>query len=363
MALLFLVLFSLLIILITNIARMFFRNNFVSVILTLLFLILATSLVKYTPDWWGYEYWIAEGTGKDLFFNFFANKLLPSGQGYQFMHISFTIMYAIMLVYLVSRFTEHTFIVCLLYLISIYLFYTTQIRFFMGYFAFFIGLYFWQVQKRYLWSVIMILFALANHSSMFIFLLLLPLFVLNIERLLFRVVQILIIVSVLYFVFRTIISLIPEEYYLVLYFLEADHHSTFLGGVFTFLPTIITLLILHFYAMRKVDEYPELLDDLYFQFLYRFTVIPLLFFGIATERQVLGHRFILPSMLFQLLLIMYLGYYNTPKQNSGLRWMVIFIVPFFVFYTYFLSEMLVDSELTNTVMKVIDSNPVLNSLY
>lgn len=363
MGLIFLALFSLLIIMITNISKMVFGHNFLNVILTTLFIFLISGLVTYTPDWWGYEFWLAEGVGKDLFFNFFANNLIPPGQGYQFMHIAFTAMYAIMLVYLVSRFTDQIFLVCVLYMIAIYLFYTTQIRFFMGYFSFFIGIYLWQVQQKRFWAVVMVLFALANHSSMLIYLILLPLFIVNIEKLLYRTLQILLVVSVVYFVFQTVVSLIPQEYYLVLYFIEADHHSSFLGGLFTFLPTIISILVLHSYSMRKTVEYPELLQDINFQYLYRFTVLPIIYFGVSTERQVLGHRFILPSVLFQLLLIMYLSYYNTPKQNASLRWIVILLIPFFVFYTYFLSEILVDSELPELVMKTIESNPVIRLFY
>ena len=359
MALLFLVLFSLFIILITNIAKMVFRHNFVNIILSTAFIFVISGLVTYTPDWWGYEFWLAEGLGKDVFFNFFANNLLPPGQGYMFMHISFTAIYSIMLVYLVSRFTEHTFVVCVIYMIAIYLFYTTQIRFFMGYFSMFIGLYFWMVQKRYLLAIIMVLFGIANHSSMLIFLLLTPLFFVKIDNLLIKSVQILLIVSVVYFVFRTIISLIPEDYYLMFYFIEAHHHSTFLGGLFTFLPTIITMLILHFYSFRKTVEYPELLDDLNFQYLYRFSILPMIFFGISTERQVLGLRFIVPSILFQILLIMYISYFNSPKQNTSLRWVVIILLPVFIFYVYYLSKILIESEMLDLVVKTIESNPVI----
>jgi len=359
MGLLFLALFSLLIILITNVSKLVFRHNFVSVILSTAFVFIVSGLVTYTPDWWGYEFWLAEGVGKDLFFNFFASNLLPPGQGYKFMHITFTAIYSVMLVYFVSRFTEHTYVVSLLFLVAIYIFYTTQIRFFMGYFSMFIGLYLWMVQKKYLWAIVMILFAVANHSSMIIFLILLPLFTISIENLLMRSIQILIILSGVYFVFKTIVSLIPDDYYLVLYFLETDHHSSILGGLFTFLPTIITMLVLHVYVMQKTIEYPELTEDLNFKFLYQITILPIIYFGISTERQVLGHRFILPSILFQLLLIMYVSYYNTPRQNATLRWVVIAIIPFFVYYTYFLSVVLVESELPTIVIKTIESNPVL----
>lgn len=159
------------------------------------------------------------------------------------------------------------------------------------------------------------------------------------------------------------VLLIPEEYYLFLYFVEVEHKSSFLGGLFTFLPTVFSMFALHFYAMNKTVEYPELLDDKNFIFLYKFMVVPLLFFGIATERQVLGHRFILPSILFQLLLIMYLGYYNTARQNAVLRWTVVFIVPFFFFHNYVLSKILVDSELSDMVMKILDSNPIVSYFY
>ena len=359
MGLLFLALFSLLIILITNISKMVFRHNFISIILSTAFVFIASGLVTYTPDWWGYEFWLAEGVGKDVFFNFFAGNLMPPGQGYQFMHITFTACYSIMLVYFVSRFTEHTFLVCLLYMVAIYIFYTTQIRFFMGYFAMFIGLYAWMVQNKPLLAILMILFAVANHSSMIIFLILLPLFAINIENLLLRAVQILIILSGVYFVFKTVVSLIPNDFYLVLYFLETDHHSTILGGLFTFLPTIITMLILHFYVMQKTIEYPELLEDLNFKFLYRITILPIIYFGISTERQVLGQRFILPSILFQLLLIMYVSNFNSSKQNATLRSIVVATIPLFVYYTYYLSEILVDSELPTIVIKTIESNPIL----
>lgn len=360
MGFVFLILFSLLVILITNITKLVFRHNFVSYVLTFAFVFVVSGLVTYTPDWFGYEYWLSQGIGKDLFFNFFANNILPPGEGYKFMHISFTAMYSMLLVYFVSRFTEHTYVICLLFVVAIFLFYVTQIRFFMGYFSLFIGLYFWMVQQRRVIAVIMILFALANHSSMIILLLLFPLFYFKIENLLMKCVQILIIISGVYFVFKTVVSFLPQGFYLVLYFTEVDHQSSFMGGLFTFLPTIVTLIFVHFYAMHKTYEYPDLLSDLNFKFLYRFMLIPLVFFGIATERQVLGHRFILTSILFQLLLLAYISYYNSPKQNAKQRWIVIAVIPFFVFYTYFLSKILVGSEIPAVVMKTIESNPVLS---
>ncbi len=362
MGFVFLILFSLLVILITNITKLVFRHNFISYVLTFAFVFVVSGLVTYTPDWFGYELWLSQGMGKDLFFNFFARTLLPSGEGYQFMHMSFTAMYAMLLVYFVSRFTEHTYVVCLLFVVAIYLFYVTQIRFFLAYFSLFIGLYFWMVQQRRAIAVVMILFALANHSSMILFLLLFPLFYIKIENLLLKCIQVLVITSGVYFVFQTVISFLPQNFYLVMYFTEASHHSSFMGGLFTFLPTIVLMIALHFYAMYKTNEYPELLNDMNFQFLYRFMLIPLVFFGIATERQVLGHRFILTSVLFQLLLLAYVSYYNSPKQNAKQRWIVVAIIPFFVFYTYFLSNILAGSEMSTLVIKTIKSNPVLNYL-
>lgn len=322
-----------------------------------------SGMVTYTPDWSGYEFWITQQVGRDIFFNFFITQLLLEGQSYQFVHIVFTASYAILLVFLVSRFTQSTFVVCVLYAVAIYIFYTTQIRFFMGYFSFFIGIYFWMVQQKKVLSVLMIAFALLNHASLLILLPTLFMFRIDTNQFMKRSVQLFLIATLFFTVFKAVLVYIPAELYLLLYFIMPEHDSSFLGALYTFLPSIFTLFVMHKFAQKKLKEHPSLANDKKFEFLYKFMVIPLLFLGLSFDRQVLGHRFILSSVLFQLMLCLYLTSFNTPKQNTLLKgWLAVYVL-FFIVYTYVVSELLVESELWNMVQQVMISNPLLQYFF
>lgn len=340
----------------SNLSRIAIGNNKVANILTFALVFIFSALVTYTPDWGGYQSWIDEDLGRDVFFNFFVKTILPEGWGYQFVHISFISFYTIMLLYLISRFTDQTYLIMVLYLGIVYIFYTTQIRFFLGYYAMSLAFYFLFVESRRKLAIVTLVFAVLNHITLLFFLPFMYFFFVKVETLIKRLFLLLIAMVVFYLISTFILTEDTGNLMFLTYITSDTFESTLLGGLFTFLPVIIGFLLVNFYAREKIAEFPSLLEDKKFQYLYRFVVISIMFVGVALERQVIGQRFVIPSIIFQLLMLFYLSNYNERRQNAMLALVGgVYYIGFF-FYNYVLSMMITSSNISNIVADMLQSN-------
>ncbi len=342
--------------LIGNLARIAFGHNHIANVLAFIVVFIVSALVTYTPDWAGYESWITEDIGRDVFFNFFVHQILPEGWGYQFVHIFFISCYTIILLYLISQFTNQSYMVFLMYLGIVYLYYTTQIRFFMGYYAISLAFYFWFVEQKLKPALFFLVFAVLNHASLLFFLPFIYFFRINVETLIKRVFLLLFVVVGIYFVSSFFFTEESEQVVFLTYLASDDHESTLLGGLFTFLPSLIGFLFIHLYSRDKISEYPQLLNDKKFQYLYRFIVISIIFVGIALERQVIGQRFIIPASIFQILLLFYLAHYNERRQNVVMFGAAAAFYMGYLFYHYVLSLMITSSNMSMMVVEMLRTN-------
>lgn len=345
--------------LISNLSAIAFGNNRIGYFLSFVVAFILSALVTYTPDWVGYESWIEEDIGRDIFFRFFVNNLLPQGWGYQFVHIFFVSSYTILLIYIISRFTDQTYLVLLLYLGIVYLFYSTQIRFFMGYFSISLAFYLWFVEGKRRASIFFLLFAVLNHGSLLFFLPFVYFFMIDVETLIRRIFMLLMLIVVIYFISTLFLTEDSENVLFLTYLASEEHESTLLGGLFSFLPSLISFFLIHLYVREKISEFPFLLDDKKFQYLYRFMIISVTFIGISLERQVIGQRFIIPSAIFQILLLFYIGGFNERRQNMTLVSVAGAYYAMYLFYHYGLSMMITSSNVTNMVIEMLRSNYVI----
>ncbi len=360
------ILFALLIVigmLLSNLSRIAIGNNKVANFMTFTLVFIVSALVTYTPDWGGYQSWINEDIGRDVFFNFFVKNLLPKGWDYQFVHISFVTIYTVLLIYLISRFTDQTYLVMVLYLGIVYIFYTTQIRFFLGYYSMSLAFYFYFVESKKRIAIMALVFAVLNHITLLFFLPFMYFFFVKVETLIKRLFLLLIAMVVLYLLSTLFLTEDTSNLVFLAYITSDTFESTLLGGLFTFLPVIIGFLLVNLYAREKIAEYPALLEDKKFQYLYRFMVISIMFVGVALERQVIGQRFVTPSIIFQLLMLFYLSKYNERRQNAVLALVGGMYYAGFFFYNYVLSMMITSSNISNVVGEMLRSNLVIKYFF
>jgi len=146
------------------------NNRIVGFILSFLVVYILAGFVTHTPDWETYERLIKYGTSRDLLFNFFTKELEDIGINYKHIHVIYTGLYTFLMILLISRFSKETYLIALLYIPVVYLYYTTQIRFYLGYFSMSLAAYFWYINRKKLYAVIFAIFAVANHISLILFL-------------------------------------------------------------------------------------------------------------------------------------------------------------------------------------------------
>lgn len=346
-----------------NLSQHALGNSKVSNLLTFILVFIVSALVTYTPDWGGYQTWIDEDLGRDVFFNFFVKTVLPDGWGYQFVHIFFISTYTIILIYLISRFTTQTYLVMVLYIGIVYLFYTTQIRFFLGYYTMSLAFYLLFVESRKRYAILALVFAVLNHITLLFFLPFMYFFFIKVETLIKRFF-LLVILMVLFYVLSTVFLTENTGNLVFLTYITSDtFESTILGGLFSFLPIIVGFVLVNLYAREKIAEFPALLEDKKFQYLYRFVVISIMFVGVALERQVIGQRFVIPSAIFQMLMLFYLANYNERRQNAQLAVVGGIFYIFFFFYNYVLSMMITSSNISTVVGDMLRSNMVIKYFF
>lgn len=345
----------------SNLARVAFQHNWVSYVLSFAFVFILSGLVTYTPDWVGYESWIEKDIGRDVFFNFFVHNLLPVDRGYQFVHVFFIATYTLLMIQLISKFTDQILLVVVLYLAIVYLFYSTQIRFFMGYYAMSLAFYFWFVEDKRRLALFFMVFAVLNHASLLFFLPFVYFFTIDVEVLIRKVALLLLFIVAIYFLSSFFLTDETQDIVFLTYLASEEHESSLLGGLFTFLPWFISFFLIHLYSKEKISEYPYLLQDKKFQYLYRFMIISVTFIGISLERQVIGQRFIIPSAIFQILLLLYIARYNERRQNLTLVLVGMTYFLSYIFYYYVLSMMITSSNISEVISEMLQSNIVLKS--
>lgn len=320
-----------------------------------IFIFITTGFITYTPDWSGYELAMDTGTIKDPFFYFLGNWLTSKNLGFRELNLIYKVINALFLAYLINEFKSKTLLISFLYIVVIFVAYVTQIRFFLGYTSVCLSFYFLYVKKKKILFAFFFIFGLMNHYSLILFIPFFFLFTVNIKRIYKWVLCLCFIILLIQRFANNIIGfLIPNSQHFF-YYLKEDQTSSLLGGIYTILPFVISIVYMFFYVKAKIKLYPEILKDNTFCFLYRFSIIPFIYAGIALSIQIIGIRFIIPSILFQLLLLMHLSKYNNKVQNKKLYRWISCCFCFYIVYYYPLHTLLFGSSNYELILKMIGS--------
>ncbi|QOW10565.1 EpsG family protein [Kaistella flava (ex Peng et al. 2021)] len=334
-------------------------------IVTLLLLYAVFLFIKYTPDKEYYTWWInfpEFSIDKEPTFQLVAAYIRAHKYGYQFLHVSFLSVYSFLFLLLISRFTKNVYVITLLYIPLIFIFYGTQLRYFLGYFAAILGFYYLFVSKRNILAILFFVFAVLSHYSLILFV---PFFFLyKIKTKFFvRISYLSLAVFVGYTVLTTIIfNLFSGLRFL--FYLKGDLVSSYAGGIFAFGTLLPIYILVHQYYNYRLKINPKLASDDRFNFLYKMSIIPMIYIGIAITVQVIGHRFIMTGMLFPILLFFYK--FNEVKDlKKKLQFYSLFFILYilvFIHFNFSVGLVLGEWEMVQEMNKMLKSNEMIKYL-
>jgi len=350
--------------LITSITSKYKETKLIGFVLAFIFVYIISGFVTYTPDWLGYATLLYKRYYREPFYMLVQIVTLKYGYGFKQIQLLFTGLYTLFLIILISKFNKNPFLIVTLFIPIIYLFYATQIRFFLGYYSVCLSLYYFFISKKRVLALLLLIFGLINHYSLFIIFIFLFFFKYNVRGLFKKVIYVTIALFIVFSISNYLYNFIlSTNYWFSVYFSKSER-SSILGGVFSFMPSILSLILINGYARKMMNRIPSLFQDKKFVLLYRLSIVPYVILGIAIYVQVIGQRFIIPALLFQLLLVFYIArHYNTKKQNFNLIGLTLFYYILYFTFVYILSPIVVGNDITQKVLLMLNSNSLIGHWF
>lgn len=356
----FLLILGVFLLIVTLFLEKFKLGQLLNFIIIYVVIVCIVGYVEYTPDKEFYIYWLYTIPEKlEPFFKFVARFLVKHNYEFPELQIIFTFTYTFLLLFFISRFSKKIFIVSLLYLATIFIFYVTQLRYFMGYYAVCLALYYLYVKRNFLLTAIFLAFGIANHYGLVLFIAIVPFFYVKSDKLLSR----LLIVTLGVLLFTSIVLILGatvlSQVRFIGYFFD-ELQSTFLGGVLTFLPYVIIVYIIYRLHLSNLKKDPNILSDKKYTFLFIMSIANITLLGGALITQVIGHRMIMTASLFQILYVFQtLKYYNG-IQKTKLIVGFVFSILFLYFYLYVFIDLVVGNSSNEDILLILKSNKILN---
>lgn len=329
----------------------------INFLISFLLLYIFAGLVTYTPDWGVYlnlfnnEYQISE-----YFFYAIKNIVKSMGGEYRDLHIIFTSLTSLSLIFFISKFTSKTTLVIILFIPTIFVFYTTQIRFYLAYVLMINSLYFYFVKNNKIATLSFLILSILNHYSIVF---LLPYFILLRIKLNHFTKKIILYSLMIMTVFSFLMNIIQKVFNYDMY-ISVDSKSSIIGSLFNFLPYIISLLIINKYYKKFLLKNSKYLDKK-IEFLLKMSYLPYLFLPLAFQFQIIGRRYIYGVLLFQILLAVYTNkFFNISKYRFYI-YKTIPLIVLFILYIYYLPFLIWDdsNRLQNLIL-ILLSNDMFN---
>lgn len=317
--------------------------------------------VSSNTDWQGYEFMFdGELEGTDVLFNTMVVYAKAVGLKYDFIYKTHIVLMGIGFMYFITRFSwAMIFAVISTYLLFQIVPVSNQIRYYLAFSCTLIALYSYVVDKNTFNFILFAIISVLSHTGI---LLIYP-FLLIYQR----------VNSSQYFTIMFLASLVFGAFVFVFYnvslvvfarfaaYFAEDGVSTFFGGLFNNGIWIVWSMYLVWMNRRFSRENDDVvqLDDKY-QFLYKLSMYPVLFYPISFYIQITSHRYIIASLLVWLIFIFYtLRYEPTVSRQvwAMLRFVALVLVSFYYFYE--LPAYLLPKQDTNPLLEIVLSNPSL----
>ncbi|MEN4761974.1 MULTISPECIES: EpsG family protein [unclassified Chryseobacterium] len=325
-----------------------------------LIIIIILGFVDYTPDKKFYEYWIYNIPDHlEPFFKLSATYLVKHQYGYKELHLFFISTYTFILLFLISRFSNKLFLISLLHISTILIFYVTQLRYFMGFYAVCLGIYYFYVSRNLLLAIFFLVFGMSNHYGLISFVAIIPFFHIKTDKILSKLVIVTIIILLVTLFIVGVGAAAFSQVRFIGYFVS-ELQSSFLGGLLTFLPYIIIVYFIQQLHKKNISKNSNITDDKKYHFLYIMSITNICLLGVALITQVVGHRMIMPATLFQILFVFYSMKYYDGDEKAILVIKFISIVVIFLFYMYVFTELIAGGGSSEDIIKIFTSNKLLN---
>jgi len=358
----FLLILSIFIIILTSFLEKFDLGKVISFLIVHAVIFGIVGFVEYTPDKEFYIYWLYNlPESIEPFFKITVGYLVKHGYAFPELQMFFTFVYTFLLLFLISRFSGKLFIISILYIATIFIFYVTQLRYFMGYYAMCLSLYYLYVKKNYIAAIIFLIFGIANHYGLFLFGVIVPFFYIKTDKIIPRLFTVTVTVLLLTSIILVLGTTSFSQIRFVAYFFS-ELQSSFLGGLLTFIPYLGIVYLIYRLHIMTIKRNEELLEDRKYMFLFIMSIANITLIGAALIIQVIGHRMIMTATLFQILYVVYvLKYYEKPEKIKLLIKFGMSVV-FLCFYIYIFVDLVTNTNTKDDIILIFKSNKILNYL-
>ena len=288
-------------------------------------------MINWTPDWLVYEHHYSLSYNiTEIVFYWLRDLIQFFGGEFKNLHQLYIVLSSVTLVFFISRFTKNVLFVIILFLPCIFVFYTTQIRFYLSFNLVCISLYFWSLKKNLKLGILFFIIAFLNHFSSILFI---PMYFISYFNL--KSVKRLVLLSIVpvWVIFNYFSSFVQSSSFNT--YVTSDQQSSLIGSVFNLVPYLISILIIELYFKPKVLKNQNLFKSKSLIFLLKFSYYSYIFVLVALDYQIFTRRFIYPLLLIQILFV--INYYSLTK-NIRWKWKLYLFTIFHLLYVYVLPQ-------------------------
>lgn len=311
-----------------------------SVLLIALFLYITVG-ITYTADYDMYYYFFKYDVKTDYVFTQLSKVFKSIGWSFHDLYAVHIIMITLLLMLFVLRYNVNVFYIFLFFITIEFVHFTNQIRYFLG-FAFLLLSFHSLYKKNYVYFGIYAALTLLTHIALVVLFTFIPIFyVVKSEIYLKRILVFAGFCFLLVFgLFNTGIG--KEISHFGEYF-SASGISSFAGGLYNTIPSIILIAYLYLETKKYIANHPDCFDDKKFIFLFKLTFYTIIFIPASFFLQIAGHRYVMPFVIVYAIYFLYMiRDYNANLKIAklGMFSFVGFVVCLFlyVFPSYVLDE-------------------------
>jgi len=301
--------------------------------------------VTDTTDWKGYEYIFQNKEMPiDFLFRYLSYKGDEFNFGFKLIYQLHIILIGVMLIHFISKFNSNIFFIVSFILLILFVPLANQIRYFLALALYLNAIYYYCVKEKYFLFFFIATLSILSHIAIIPLYLFVPLFMIKSYKIFIRYSIIISLIT-----FLSVVSLFKTGLLPIAFFdhfnayIDSDHKSSILGGLFYLVPIILIGFLLKS-ELNKLTKLKILEFDKDFKFLVRLTIFSYIFIPGAIFMQILASRY--SMALFFVWIILFLkisSYYNLKGRIK--KFTIIFIVQwFYICYIYFIPILFFDSS-------------------
>lgn len=264
---------------------------------------------------------------------------------------------------LIKKYTRNYFYVIIVYLVINYVHSVNQIRYFLGFPFLLLGFYYLFQRKNIVISITLFILAYLCHSALSVLLVFIPLYYfIPVRRYMTYITLGTLGASVILYLLIKFGFAVEIEHFGAYFGKEYD--SSFLGGLFNALPYIIYYAYLIIESRSILKEYPEYYDDKKFAYLYKISFFPLIFVPASFAIQILGHRYVMPFVIFWTIYYLYL-IHDLPNKTKSIKLIVFSLIHIVVACVFYVLPdfILKDNHYAEELQDIIKSIKYLNDYF